>query len=451
MHRNKLRVAGILFTVMALVASACGDDDKSESGGATENGAAAVKTDYGADDSTIRLGLLADLSGPFSVFVKDIVLAQQVYWDRVNKAGGIGGKQIKLNVQDNKYDLATHKSLFQSMKARDRNGVLMLSQSTGSPHTAAIKAELESENLIALPLSFYSGWADPTLGKNVFEAYTNYCFESMNGIQYMVDEHQVKKVAVVSFPGEAGQDAAAGAKYAIQKLGLTLAYDGEAKVTLPSAQNSNPDNSGVVNAIASSGADLVWILVNPSVLAQLMTQAQAKGYKGKWAGNAPTYVHTLLKGDAKGIIDSSFYQAVYTVTLGTDVPGMTEMVDAIKEARPDTPASDYLVYGWTEGQLTEAILRKAADNKDLTRAGVVKAAFELDKVDFKGLAPPQSWKGNPNDYIVRESYMFKPTLAQYKDGPIGVGHTGSKLLKGPFAAEMTKAYDYKGPCFKPAS
>jgi ABC-type branched-subunit amino acid transport system substrate-binding protein len=446
--RKKGQVAGILFTVLALLTTGCGDDKKSESGGKTEAGA--VKTDFGADDSTIRLGMLADLSGPFSVLVKDIVLAQQIYWDRLNKAGGIAGRQIKLVVQDNKYDVQTHKQLFQSMKAHDANGVLMMSQSTGSPHTAAIKAELEAENMIAVPLSWYSGWADPTLGKNVFEAYTNYCLESMNAIQYMKDEQGVKKVAVVSFPGEAGQDSAAGAKYAIQKLGLTLAYDGEAKVTPPSPTSPNPDNSGVASAIASSGADLVFGLVNPATLAQLMGGAAAKGFKGKWGGNAPSYSPALLKGDVKNLVDSSFYLSAYTVLIGTDVPGMQEMIDAIKAARPDAPASDYYVYGWTEAQLTEAILRKAADDKDLTRAGVVKAAFELDKVDFKGLAPAQSWKGDPNTYIVRESYMFKPTLAQYKEGPIGTGNTGSKLLKGPFASENAKTYDFKGPCFKPA-
>ena len=271
MRRNKLSVAGVLFTVLALVSTACGGDDKkSESEGKTNNGASEVKTDYGADKSTIRLGMLADLSGPFSTLVKDIVLAQQVYWERLNKNGGIAGRQVKLDVQDNKYDVPTHKQLFQSMKSQDANGVLMMSQSTGSPHTAAIKAELEAENIIAIPLSWYSGWADPALGKNVFEAYTNYCLESMNGVQYMVDEHKVKKVAVVSFPGEAGQDAAAGAKYAIQKLGLTLAYDGEAKITPPSPTNPTPDNSAVVQGIASSGADLVWGLMNPATLAQLM-------------------------------------------------------------------------------------------------------------------------------------------------------------------------------------
>jgi ABC-type branched-subunit amino acid transport system substrate-binding protein len=451
MRRNNLRVVGALFTVLALVSTACGDDKK-ESEGKTSNGekAADVKTDYGADSSTIKLGMLADLSGPFSALVKDIVLAQQVYWDRVNKNGGIAGRQVKLDVQDNKYDVPTHKQLFQAMKAHDSNGVLMMSQSTGSPHTAAIKAELEAENIIAVPLSWYSGWADPALGKNVFEAYTNYCLESMNSMQYMVDEQKVKKVAVVSFPGEAGQDAAAGAKYAIQKLGLTLAYDGEAKVTPPSPTNPTPDNSAVVQGIAGSGADLVAGLVNPATLAQLMGQSAAKGFKGKWSLAAPSYSPALLKGDVKNLIDSSYYLSAYTVQLGTDVPGMTDMVDAIKASKPDAPASDYYVYGWTEAQLTEAILQKAATDKDLTRAGVVKAAFELDKVDFKGLAPAQSWKGDPNNYLVRESYMFKPSLAEFKEGPIGTGKTGSKLLKGPFASDMAKNYDYKGPCFKPA-
>ena len=449
--RSKRSVAGILVTVLALVTMGCGDDKKSESGGKTENGEKSdVKTDFGADDSTIRLGMIADLSGPFSVLVKDIVLAQQIYWDKVNAGGGIAGRQVKLNVQDNKYDVGTHKQLFQSMKGRDSNGVLMMSQSTGSPQTAAIREELEAEDIIAIPLSWYSGWADPAFGKNVFEAYTNYCFESINGIQYMKDEHGVKKVAVVTFPNEAGGDTGAGAKYAIEKLGLTLAYDGDGKVTPPSPTSPNPDNSAIVAAIVSSGADLVWTLMNPATLAQLMGQAAAKGFKGKWSGAAPSYSPALLKGDVKNLVDSSYYLSAYTVLLGTEVPGMQEMIDAIKAARPDAAASDYYIYGWTEAQLTEAILRKAADGKDLTRAGVVKAAFELDKVDFKGLAPPQSWKGNPNDYVVRESYMFKPTLAEYKEGPIGVGSTGSKLLKGPFASELTKTYDFKAPCFKPA-
>lgn len=443
--------AGALLIVGALILAACGDNKSNKKAEKGAKKAAAVKTDFGATDAKIRVGMLADLSGPFSTLVKDIVLAQQVYWDRVNKAGGIAGRQIELVIEDTKYDVPTHKQKFAAMAAKDATGVLMISQSTGSPHTASIAKDLEADNLIAIPLSWYSGWADPTFGKNAFEAYTNYCLEGMNVTQFIKDQGG-KKIALVTFPGEYGQDGAAGVKQAAKALGLQIAYDGEAKVIPPSATNPNPDVSAVVQSIVSSGADWVYASVNPATLARLMGGAAGKGFKGKWTGASPSYADPLLKGDAKNLIDSSWYQSQYTVAYGTNVPGMSEMVNALKADKPDARTSDAYVYGWTEAEITEAILKKAASDGDLTRAGVVKAAFQLDKVDFGGLAPSQSWKGEPNSYIVRESYMFKPKLSLYKEASVSAGgSTGLELIKGPFESDLAKNYDYKGPCFKPAA
>lgn len=114
--------------------------------------------------------------------------------------------------------------------------------------------------------------------------------------------------------------------------------------------------------------------------------------------------------------------------------------------------SDYLVMGWTEAQITAAILRQAAASGDLTRAGVERAAFTLEQVDFGGLAPAQSWKGDADDSMVRQSYTFKPKLSRYREGPLGAGHTGNELLAGPFSSPITDEYDYaaRGACFKPA-
>src|SRR5690348_13905168 len=90
-----------LVVVGTLVLVACGDDKKESKKSTTSNStkASAVKTDFGANASKIRIGLLADLSGPFSTLVKDITLAQQVYFDRLNKAGGIAGRQIELVIE----------------------------------------------------------------------------------------------------------------------------------------------------------------------------------------------------------------------------------------------------------------------------------------------------------------------------------------------------------------
>ena len=197
------------FVALALVAAACGDDDDDDGGGAataedtaedtateeapattmaeetaTEETAteeapattaetpAEIATDVGVDDTTIKVGMLADLSGAFAPLVTEIVEAQKVYWDNVNANGGIAGRQIELIVEDNGYDVAVMQEKYEAL----RNEVAIISQSTGSPHTAAIASNLIEDNLVAIPLSWYSGWAFGELGQNAYESYTNYCF-----------------------------------------------------------------------------------------------------------------------------------------------------------------------------------------------------------------------------------------------------------------------------------
>ena len=51
----------------------------------------------------------------------------------------------------------------------------------------------------------------------------------------------------------------------------------------------------------------------------------------------------------------------------------------------------------------------------MTRAGIVAAAKEVE-VDFDGLAPDQTWAGEPNDFLVRESYIYDVTLDAVQPG-----------------------------------
>ena len=153
--------------------------------------------------------MLADQSGIFAPLVNEIVAAQEVYWDAVNRDGGIAGRQVELLIEDNAYDVPTHLEKYEVI----RDQVAIISQSTGSPHTAAIAQNLVDDNLVAIPLTWYSGWPDPEFGQNVFESYTTYCVESMNGIEWLHNNRDVQTVAIISFPGEYGGDGADGARW----------------------------------------------------------------------------------------------------------------------------------------------------------------------------------------------------------------------------------------------
>jgi len=444
---SRLVACGLL---LSLVAVACGDDDDTATSDDTattdddsgEGEVTEVETDYGVTDDTIRLGMIADLSGIFAPLVTEIVEAQKVYFEMLNDAGGIAGRKVELVIEDNGYDVTKHQEIYERMRVESDSGVVWFTEMTGSPHTASVAAQMEADNLGAIPLTWYSGWADPELGKNVFEFQTSYCLESMNGIDYLAKQG-AKKLAVLSFPGEYGQDGAAGAKMAAEELGLEIAYDGEAKV-VPGA-----DQTPVISELVDSGADAVWTTINPATLAEIMGGAASEGFEATWSGNYPSYSFKLLGTELAPLLGESYISSNYTVIWGDDVPGMEALVSEFQERRPDAPISDYYVRGWAEAMATHQILEKAAENGDMTRAGVLAAANEVE-VDFEGLAPNQRWGGDdPNENIVRESYLYDVDDTKFNVTNVTEegGSTGNVLLEGPYVSDIAENYEFTEACF----
>ena len=164
----------------------------------------------------------------------------------------------------------------------------------------------------------------------------------------------------------------------------------------------------------------------------------------------PSFADDLLGSDIADLVDSSYWASSYTVAFGTDVPGMQAMTDAIIESNPDAPASDFYAYGWTEAMITEAILRQAAENGDMTREGVVEAAFQIEDVDFQGLAPAAVLVGRAQR-LHRAGVVHLQAACRHVGRRLdrrGRKHR-AELVEGPFAAEQTENFDYQGACFQP--
>ncbi|MEJ7562286.1 MAG: ABC transporter substrate-binding protein [Ilumatobacteraceae bacterium] len=253
----------------------------------------------------------------------------------MNAEGGIAGREVELVVLDNGYDVPTQLERYEEL----RDEVAIISESTGSPHTAAIAEDLVDDNLLAIPLSWYSGWADPELGQNVFETYTSYCLESMNALEYISSNNEVETVAIIGFPGEYGGDGTTGARMAAEELGLEVVYDGADDVVQPSAENASPDQSAVISQIVETEPDLVWTSINPTTLASIMIGADGQGYTGLWSGNSPSYSFKLLDSpEIAPLLDEYYIASTYIVTWGTDVPGWKRS-SSMTEAKPDLPVS----------------------------------------------------------------------------------------------------------------
>ena len=394
-------------------------------------------------EDVLRVGAIADLSGVQSTVVIRIIYAQTAYWDMVNANGGIAGRQVEFVVRDSNYDVATHLEHYEMMRGTGPDGVVMISHSTGLPHTAAIAEMAVGDNMAVIPLSWYSRWPDPDYGLNIFEQGSNYCYEAINGVDYMAANLVAgdPKLAVISFPSEYGQDGATGAKIAAAALGIEVVYDGEGAV-IPGA-----DQTPVIAGLMESGANMVWATISPPEFAEIFGGAGARGFMAQWSGNSPTYKNMLLATPLAPLLDAYYTHSTYTLTWNTEgISGLDSLKAEMSVRTPTLRVRDSYVQGWIEAQAAHQALQRAATNGDLTRAGVVQA-FNQITVDHEGLAPNQSWGSDSNDTVVRETYMYDIVLDNYVNGAVGEGgNTGNVLLKGPFASEITLSQIYDGAC-----
>ncbi len=406
--------------------------------------AAEIAFDFGVDvdEQVIRVGLNTDLTGAFAPLTTKITDGHEAYWEWVNANGGVEGWTVEPVVLDNAYDVPTHLENYEVMSGDGAESVVMLATSTGSPQSAAIAGRLVEDDMAAVPLSWYSGWADPEIGQNLFEVQTNYCIEAMNGSTYMAETYG-DKVAIATFPGDYGQDAGRGVKVAAEALGLEVVYDGEGAV-IPGA-----DQTPVINGIVNSGADWVWATVNPGHLAELMGGAFSAGFRGHWIGSNPSWNPALLNTAVGPIADEFYTHSAYTVLWGVgEAEGMRETIDVMREYRPEAPFDDVYIYSFIQGYVVQQILERAILTGDLTRAGVLAAANSVT-ANLKGLAPEQSWRGDPNANVVRETYLYDVDLSLYTPGATVSdvdGNSGFRLIKGPYVSETAANWEYE-PCF----
>jgi hypothetical protein len=155
-------------------------------------------------------------------------------------------------------------------------------------------------------------------------------------------------------------------------------------------------------------------------------------------GSSPTWNPALLQTEAAPALEAMYFQAGPWGPWGTESDGHAAMRDALADV--DSPSDGYTA-GWVWEYPLLAALKAAADmDGGITRENVVKAATELDSVDYEGMLPDEAFNqtGEPNDVAWRQSVISKVD----KEAPTGVS-IEQEMQAGPTA----EGYDYTEPCF----
>ncbi len=448
---NRWRRTAAMVSVVALALTACGNGDNGDVGDtdtvddtdADDDGdgeaAGEVATDLGVteepcpdatneDNGCIYLGILSDLTqGPFAPLGVEIVEGQRAFWQRVNDNGGIAGHDVDVDTytRDNLYDTQEQSTQYRQIEPN----ILALAQTLGTPPTEAILPDMDADDMVGVPASWWSGWHFPDTDDGlILESGYSYCIEAQIGLDWVNNESEITTLQAVGYPGDYGGDFAVGAEAWAEANGVEFVGFVE---TAPNAVVGSQD--AAVGQVLSAGADVVAIATGPAEVAEIVGGAAAQGFEGQFMGSVPTWNPALLDSPAGPALEAQYVH----VGPWEDFSGESEAHEAMREALDgDLPTNDGYTFGWIWSYPLLAALEAAADNGDLTRAGL-RSVTENLVVDYEGALPETTMSDNPDETAIRTAVISRPDA----DAPLNLSSVETGVT-----GETADAYDYTQRC-----
>ncbi len=392
-------------------------------GSNTGNGnSSSLKTDFGVDvaHKTITLGIISPFSGPVADPV-GIPLARgvEVFFKSVNDHGGINGYKVNLVEKDSQYNPQIQVQQYNQINKQ----ILMIADSLGTATTFAIKDLAASDHMLISAASLSSALARE---RYMVLVGTPYRLQAENAFDYVVNKLGVKNPAtgIIYQNDDYGQDGFTGYKEAV---GVYKMHD----VAQASYAATDTDFTAQVLRMKSAGAKYVFLTTLPSATAKIIGTGHALGYDPQWIMQSPAYAPALARIPALAPLISRAWLVGQGAAWGdTSQPGMKQMLDDVAKYAPTQKPDGFFQFGYTESKITYAILKKAIENNDISRDGMLKAFESLKNIDLGGLYPPVNYGSSPNDRVpTRDSvvYAIDPTQP-----------TTIKSLSGDFTGDAAK-------------
>ena len=257
--KNLKKVLAVLVALTLVVTcfAACGGDKKPSN-----------------DANVLKIGFSGPLTGDYAQYGNGVKNGAQLAIDEINAAGGINGMKLELNAQDDEGDPEKAVNAYNTLVGW---GMKLSLGTVTSGACIAFQGEAKNENMFVLTPSATA--VEAIDGDNAFRV----CFSDPNqGIasaDYIADNKVAEKVAVI-YESSNAYSAGIYDKFAAQAKVKNLNIVEVQSFT----SDTKTDFSAQIQAIKSSGADLVFLPIYYSEAQLILTQAKAAGLNVKFFG-----------------------------------------------------------------------------------------------------------------------------------------------------------------------
>lgn len=325
----------------------------------------------GVTPNEIVIGMANALSGPASGLGTGVKTGAVVYINKVNVAGGVHGRKIKLVSYDDGYEPSQSAAMTQ--KLIDQDKVFALFGYVGTPTSAAAVpfASKASVPYIA-PFTGAEFLRNP-VNKVVFNVRASYFDETEGMVERLTKDLGIKKIGVFIQDDAYGNAGKAGVNRALNKMGMSLAGEGKYQ------RNTTNVDAGLA-ALKAANPEAVVMVGAYAACAEFVKKAKAAGFNPKFLNVSFVGTSNFIK--AAGSAGEGVY-----ITQVMPSP-VDDSLALVKQYQADMKADGKSEFDFTslEGYADAVVLVEALKKtgKDLTRASFL-SAFQSLSADLGGL------------------------------------------------------------------
>lgn len=367
-------------TIVALLAlSACGSSGSSTGG----------STVPGVTSTTITIGGVLDTTGPLKVICAPILAGDQLYFNKINAAGGINGRKIQfIQVSDNGDPTKTKDAVRQLV---EQDNAFALFQVCGSGAANVAESYTVPKGIPFIdPIGGGSKFTDAQGNALpwVWMTQPNYGDEGHVMGYYLTQTLKAKTVGLLYEDDVLGLQQKTALGESLQKYGGSL-------VATVGYNATQTDFTAAVQTLKAANPDIIVLNGLPGPTAKFVVTATGQGYRPHlgYLANYP-------------MADNSWAKVLGSAGAGIYVSGYTDTNSAVAQQYLQATSSDpvfsaYKFYGYINAKLMADALMKAGQN--LTRDSL-RQALDHDFVNYDtGFGPSLTWTptkhGGISDFI----------------------------------------------------
>lgn len=331
-----------------------------------------------ANAGEVVIGLSGALTGPTAGSYAPAIDAMRIYFDRLNKAGGVNGTTVRLILQDDQGEASKGAANAKKLLSQDKVDIL-INASLSSTYAPMIAETKRAKVPLLFAASVCPEQTYPPAEANLF-CTTAFAakYDSRATLDFI--ESQAKSDVQLGLVAMAIPVSRAEIDYA-ETIAPENGMQAVAKEVIPPP---TPDYSPFASNIKNAGAN--WVYAWAPWVTEVKT-LEALRQQG-WEGDYITWAHLEAEGEAERLKDGKLFLIGANSFFSDGLPIHEEIVDAAKEAGSSYPP-EKMVEGWIAGMAIEAAISAAGPDAD---AGKLMAAMSDLKVDTKGLrGGPIAW------------------------------------------------------------